>query len=120
MLAGRYSFLDRDAETLMSHARARCMGPVLAGVYGSGILAAPKDGRHKFNFADADPAIVGRVEALRADCDGHGVPLAAAIRFPMRHPATTAVVIGAKTAAWFDTDLPEAIWPDLDAALTSR
>ena len=49
---------------------------------------------------------------------------AAAIRFPMRHPAVTCVVIGAKTGAqvrqnveWFDTDLPEAIWADLDAVL---
>ena len=54
------------------------------------------------------------------------IPLAAAaIRFPMRHPAVTCVVVGAKTGAqlrqnveWFDTPLPEAIWADLDAALT--
>ena len=64
--------------------------------------------------------------ALRAVCADYGVPLAAAaIRFPMRHPAVTCVVVGAKTGAqlrqnveWFDTPLPEAIWADLDAALT--
>jgi D-threo-aldose 1-dehydrogenase len=126
MLAGRYSLLDRDAgESFLPLAQARGMALVLAGVYNSGILAAPKDGRRKFNYADADPAIVARVEALRAVCDDHGVPLAAAaIRFPMRHPATTCVVIGAKTAAqlrqnveWFDTPLPETLWPALDAAL---
>lgn len=126
MLAGRYSLLDRDAgETFLPLAQARGVSLVLAGVYNSGILAAPKGGRTKFNYADADPTIIARVEALRGVCDDYGVPLAAAaIRFPMRHPATTCVVIGAKTAAqlkqnveWFDTDLPDAIWADLDTAL---
>lgn len=126
MLAGRYSLLDRDAgETFLPLAQARGVSLVLAGVYNSGILAAPKGGRTKFNYADADPAIIAQVEALRGVCDDYGVPLAAAaIRFPMRHPATTCVVIGAKTAAqlkqnveWFDTDLPGAIWADLDTAL---
>ncbi|WP_283178858.1 aldo/keto reductase [Gemmobacter sp. 24YEA27] len=126
MLAGRYSLLDRDAgETFLPLAQKRGVSLVLAGVYNSGILAAPKGGRKKFNYADADPAIVARVEALRSVCDEYDVPLAAAaIRFPMRHPATTCVVIGAKTAAqlaqnveWFNTDLPEAIWADLDRAL---
>lgn len=126
MLAGRYSLLDRDAgETFLPLAQARGVSLVLAGVYNSGILAAPKGGRTKFNYADADPAIIARVEALRGVCDDYGVPLAAAaIRFPMRHPAATCVVIGAKTAAqlkqnveWFDTDLPDAIWADLDTAL---
>ncbi|MDX3974843.1 aldo/keto reductase [Shinella sp.] len=126
MLAGRYSLLDRDAgETFLPLAQKRGMSLVLAGVYNSGILAAGRDGRKKFNYADADPKVVARVEALRAVCDDYGVPLAAAaIRFPMRHPAATCVVIGAKTAAqlrqnveWFDTDLPDSIWADLDTAL---
>ncbi|WP_128255795.1 aldo/keto reductase [Falsirhodobacter deserti] len=126
MLAGRYSLLDRDAaDSFLPLAQRRGVALVVAGVYNSGILAAPKGGRRKFNYADADPAIVAKVEALRAVCDGYDVPLAAAaIRFPMRHPAVTCVVIGAKTATqlrqnveWFDTDLPEAIWSDLDRAL---
>ncbi|MBV2144917.1 aldo/keto reductase [Falsochrobactrum sp. TDYN1] len=126
MLAGRYSLLDRDAgETFLSLAERRDVSLVLAGVYNSGILAAPKSGHKKFNYADADPKIVARVEALRGVCEDYGVPLAAAaIRFPVRHPAATCIVIGAKTAThlrqnveWFDTDLPEAIWDDLDTAL---
>ncbi|MDB6454078.1 aldo/keto reductase [Falsirhodobacter sp. 20TX0035] len=126
MLAGRYSLLDRDAaDIFLPLAERRGVALVVAGVYNSGILAAPKGGRRKFNYADADSAIVAKVEALRAVCDGYDVPLAAAaIRFPMRYPAVTAVVIGAKTATqlrqnveWFDTDLPDAIWADLDEAL---
>lgn len=126
MLAGRYSLLDRDAEqTFLPLAQKRGVALALGGVYNSGILAKPKDGRRKFNYADAPAEIVARVEALRSVCDDYDVPLAAAaIRFPMRHEAVTCVVIGAKTPEqlqqnvdWFGTDLPDALWSDLDAAL---
>jgi D-threo-aldose 1-dehydrogenase len=126
MLAGRYSLLDRDAaETFLPLAEKRGVALALAGVYNSGILAAPAGGRRKFNYADADATIIAQVEALRAVCEAHGVPLAAAaIRFPLRHPAVTCVVIGAKTRAqllqnieWFGTELPESLWSDLDTAL---
>ncbi|MGR3823950.1 MAG: aldo/keto reductase [Salipiger marinus] len=128
MLAGRYSLLDRDAEdTFLPLAAQRGVALALGGVYNSGILAAPKGGRRKFNYADAPAEIVAKVEALRSVCDDHGVPLAAAaIRFPMRHPAVSCVVIGAKTpdqlqqnVDWFGTDLPDSLWSDLDHALSS-
>ena len=72
-------------------------------------------------------AIVAQVEALRGVCDDHGVPLAAAaIRVPLRHPAVTCVVIGARSRDqlernidWFDTELPERPGSDLDAALAA-
>lgn len=128
MLAGRYSLLDRDAEdTLLPLATRRNVALALGGVYNSGILAAPKGGRRKFNYADAPADIVAKVEALRSVCDDHNVPLAAAaIRFPIRHPAVTCVVIGAKTpeqleqnVSWFNETLPESLWSDLDHALSA-
>ena len=125
MLAGRYSLLDRGAETFLPFAQRRNVALAIGGVYNSGILAAPKNARKIFNYADAPPEVVIRVEALRAVCEEYDVPLAAAaIRFPMRHPAVTCVVIGANTPAqlrqnvdWFNTELPEAIWVDIDEAL---
>ena len=125
MLAGRYTLLDRDAETFLPLAQRRNVALAIGGVYNSGILAAPKNARKIFNYADAPAEIVKKVEALRAVCDNYDVPLAAAaIRFPMRHPAVTCVVIGANTPAqlrqnvdWFNTELPEAIWADIDEAL---
>ncbi|EPX75713.1 aldo/keto reductase [Salipiger mucosus] len=128
MLAGRYSLLDRDAEeTFLPLAQKRGVALALGGVYNSGILAAPKGGRRKFNYADAPAEVVARVEALRGVCDDHRVPLAAAaIRFPIRHPAVTSVVIGAKTAEqlqqnvdWFGQNLPDSLWSDLDTALAN-
>lgn len=126
MLAGRYSLLDRDAaETFLPLAQGRAVTLVLAGVFNSGSLTKPRDGRRKFNYADAEPVVVARVEALRLVRDDHGGPLAAAAtRSPICHPTVTCVVIGAKTAAqlaqniaWSDADLPEALWSDLDAVL---
>jgi D-threo-aldose 1-dehydrogenase len=125
MLAGRYTLLDRGAETFFPLAQRRNVALAIGGVYNSGILAAPKNGRKIFNYADAAPEIVMKVEALRDVCDDYDVPLAAAaIGFPMRHPAVTCVVIGANTPAqvrqnaeWFNTELPQAIWADIDEAL---
>lgn len=128
MLAGRYSLLDRDAEdTFLPLASRRNVALALGGVYNSGILAAPKGGRRKFNYADAPADVIAKVEALRSVCDDHNVPLAAAaIRFPIRHPAVTCVVIGAKTpdqleqnVSWFNESLPESLWSDLDHALAT-
>ncbi|MGH9615259.1 MAG: aldo/keto reductase [Acidobacteriaceae bacterium] len=127
MLAGRYTLLDRGAETFLPLAQRRNVALAIGGVYNSGVLAAPKDARKIFNYSDAPPEVEMRVEALRAVCDDYDVPLAAAaIRFPMRHPAVTCVVIGANTPAqlrqnadWFNTDLPESIWTDIDEALNN-
>lgn len=125
MLAGRFTLLDRSAEAFLPLAQRRNVALAIGGVYNSGILAAPKDARKIFNYADAPPEIEMKVEALRTVCNDYDVPLAAAaIRFPMRHPAVTCVVIGANTPAqlrqnadWFNTDLPESIWADVDDVL---
>ena len=58
---------------------------------------------------------------LEAACGRHGVPLrAAAMQFPLAHPAVTAVVTGCRSEAEldanlaaFETELPPALWEDL-------
>jgi D-threo-aldose 1-dehydrogenase len=44
-LAGRYTLIDRDAETFFPPAQRRNVALAIGGVYNSGILAAPKNGR---------------------------------------------------------------------------
>jgi D-threo-aldose 1-dehydrogenase len=129
MLAGRYTLLDQDAEQeFLPLAQKRGMALVVAGVFNSGILASTS-GRRKFNYADAPAEMIERAEKLRDVCDGFNVPLpAAAIQFPLRHPAATCVVIGAKTAqqiaaniAWFEQPIPEDLWKALgDQGLIHR
>src|SRR5205085_4760860 len=95
LLAGRYTLLDRSAgEELLPLCADRGIDVVAGGVFNSGILA----GGSTFDYRAAPPAILERRSALEATCAQFDVPLAAAaIQFPLRHPAVTSVVVGART-----------------------
>jgi len=72
--------------------------------------------------------IVERVNAIRAVCDRHGVPLpAAALQFPLAHPAVAAIIPGPRDPAEFDANLellrhpiPPALWQELKDAKLLR
>ncbi len=98
LLAGRYTLLDGSAaQALLPKALARDVALVMGGVLNSGILAAAGPGRRTYDYVDAPPAIHAKAEALEAECRAFGVPLpAAALQFPLRHPATANVVVGAR------------------------
>src|SRR5215468_4615462 len=94
LLAGRYTLLDheRALQRLMPTAAARKVDIVIGGPYSSGALAG---GKH-FEYRDAPPAIVARVERIKALAHRHGVPIkAAALQFSLAHPASAAVIPGA-------------------------
>ena len=98
MLAGRYTLLDQSAvDTLLPKCIARDVSIVLAGPYNSGILAKGVRGEGPWNY-DYGPApdeIVQRVAVIEDTCDEFGVPLAAAaLQFPLAHPAVVSVVVG--------------------------
>ncbi|WP_433412921.1 aldo/keto reductase [Microtetraspora malaysiensis] len=121
MLAGRYTLLDQSGQDeLLPLCLERGISIIAAGVYNSGLLADPKPGA-RYDYAPASTALVERAVAIRAVCERHGVPLrAAAIQFPLGHPAVAAVVIGAQdpgqiadNIAMFEWDIPGALWADL-------
>lgn len=122
LLAGRHTLLEQQAIDLLDKAGQAGMGIVVGGVFNSGILAAGPSGHRKFNYQDVPEAIAKRVDALSATCERFGVPLsAAAIQYPLRHPAVTAVLIGPRDAeqvrqnvAWFEQDLPADLWEALE------
>jgi D-threo-aldose 1-dehydrogenase len=118
LLAGRYTLLEQQARVpLLDLCARRGIGVVIGGPFNSGILA----GARKFNYEDAPAHIIARVEALTAVCRHHGVPLqAAALQFPMAHPAVVSCVAGAhsaeqlrQNAAWFAQPVPAALWQEL-------
>jgi D-threo-aldose 1-dehydrogenase len=78
---------------------------VLAGgVFNSGILADPRDGAY-YDYAPAPAEVLARARRIRDTCAAYGVPAgAAALRFTLRHPAVTAAVVGARSAAEITTD----------------
>uniref|UniRef100_UPI001C2F2768 aldo/keto reductase n=1 Tax=Stenotrophomonas sp. GbtcB23 TaxID=2824768 RepID=UPI001C2F2768 len=70
-------------------------GIVIAGPFNSGLLA----GNRKFNYADAPADVLARVDVLRTACEEEGVSLqAAALQFPLAHPAAMTIVSGARTS----------------------
>lgn len=118
LLAGRYTLLEQAArKPLLDQCAERGIGIVIGGPFNSGILA----GTRKFNYEDAPAPIIARVEAIEAVCREHSVPIqAAALQFPMAHPAVVCCVAGAhspeqlrQNAAWFAQKLPDRLWQDL-------
>jgi D-threo-aldose 1-dehydrogenase len=121
LLAGRYTLLEHaPLDDLLPMCVARGTSVVVGGPLNSGILA----GRETWNYAAAPPEIVERVRRIEAVCDAHNVPLAAAaLQFPLAHPAVAAIIPGPRTAAEFEanvellgTKIPAGLWSDLRAA----
>jgi D-threo-aldose 1-dehydrogenase len=121
LVAGRYSLLDATAaESLLPECSRRGVLAFVAGVFGSGVLADPRPGA-RYDYAPASAEVIARAERIRATCDRHGVSLrAAAMRFPLRHSAVSAVVVGARSPqeiaediADFESAVPDALWEDL-------
>jgi D-threo-aldose 1-dehydrogenase len=125
LLAGRYTLLDRSAAvSFLPRCLERNVAVVVGGVFNSGILArgnSPDDAT--FNYAQAPPAVVAQVRALARACKAHGRSLsAAALQFPLRHPAVACVLAGMRdaaevraNAAAFGEAVPAQLWAEVDA-----
>jgi D-threo-aldose 1-dehydrogenase len=121
MLAGRYTLLDQGGlDELLPLCEERGIAVLIAGVMNSGVLADPRPGS-RFDYAPAPPEVLERARRIGEVCDRHGVPLrAAAMQFPLAHPAVVSLVAGVRTAAHLDEypamlslPIPTALWDDL-------
>jgi D-threo-aldose 1-dehydrogenase len=121
LLAGRYTLLDQIAlKDLLPECLKRGIAILAGGVYNSGILADPKPGAH-YNYQTAPAELLERARRIRDVCDRHDVPLkAAAVQFPLGHPAVSCVIVGCRSTAqldesieMFELDIPPALWHDL-------
>lgn len=130
MLAGRFSLLDQSGlADLLPAALARGVSIAAAGVFNSGILATSRPSRDAhYDYAAASTELVARVNAIADIAEAHGftVPELAA-QFPLRHPAVSTVVLGARdarqtarNARLLARGVPEEIWSELaEAGLVS-
>jgi len=123
LLAGRYTLLEQGAlRELLPLCVKKNISIIIGGVYNSGILANPAAGA-KFNYQDADKDLIEHALKLEAVCLHHGVPLkAAAIQFPLAHPAVATVLTGVRSpeemienVALFRQEIPAALWQELKA-----
>lgn len=128
MLAGRYTLVDHSALALLLPVCVqRGVRIALGGVFNSGILATGVRGAAhapvRFNYGNAPQEWIDRVGAVEDLCAQHGVPLrAAALQFPLAHPAVEIVMIGAQDAShWCDAramasqPVPPDFWRELRA-----
>jgi len=118
LLAGRYTLLEQTAlDPFMTACLKRGSSVVVGGPFNSGILV----GGTTFNYAKAPEAIIARVKAIEAVCKAFDVPLpAAALQFPLTHPAVCNVLPGPRSPAeldgildWWSTPIPDALWTAL-------
>ena len=121
LVAGRYSLLDTSAAAgLLPACQQRGVAVLAAGVFNSGILADPRPGA-TYDYAPAPGSLVQRAQRIRAVCARRGVPIgAAALHFVLRHPAVTAIVAGARSAAeitedvrWLTAAVPDELFSEL-------
>ncbi|OBV39261.1 aldo/keto reductase [Janthinobacterium psychrotolerans] len=121
LLAGRYTLLEQASlSPLLDLCAVRGNAVVIGGPFNSGVLA----GNGKFNYADAPTEILERVARLDAICREFKVPLqAAALQFPLAHPAVASCIPGGQDLAqlkqnldWFATMIPNALWTALQGA----
>ncbi len=118
LLAGRYTLLEQTSlDPFMTTCLKRGASVVVGGPFNSGILA----GGATFNYAKAPADVVAKVQRLAATCNDFGVPLpAAALRFPLTHPAVCNVLPGPRSPAeldgivdWWNLTIPDALWTAL-------
>ncbi|MEZ5668630.1 MAG: aldo/keto reductase [Alphaproteobacteria bacterium] len=122
LLAGRYTLLEQGAlDDFLPLCVEKNIGIMLGGPYNSGILATGAIPGAKYNYVDATPEILDRVSRIQAVCQRHGVPLAAAaLQFPLAHPAMSALIPGAVTpyevqrnANLMAFPIPADLWAEL-------
>jgi len=129
LIAGRYSLLDQSAqEVLFKECLKKQTGVMVGGVYNSGVLANPTP-ESTYNYVPVTPEILSKVKQIQALLLDFDISLtAAAIQFPLRHPAVTCVLTGSRSVTElnanikdFDQTIPDAAWKALeDAGLINR
>jgi len=124
LCAGRYTLVDHTAlKRLLPLCEERKISLIIGGPYNSGILAQGAVEGAKFDYRKAPPGILERVRRVEAVCGRHGTPLkAAALQFPLAHPAVAAVIPGARSPAevnenvkMFEFEIPADFWTELRA-----
>ena len=122
LLAGRYTLMEQDVlDDELPACVERGVGIVIGAVFNSGLLATGPVPGARYNYTDPTPEHVERVTRIKAVCDRFAVPLpAAALQFPLAHPAVASVIPGPVTpeqarsnAAAVRHPIPPDLWREL-------
>ena len=127
LLSGRYTLVEQGAlDDLLPLCVARQVGVIVGGPFNSGLTASATGPGQTYEYDAVPPAVMARAEAFYAMAARHKVDVgAAALQFPLAHPAVLSVIPGARTVAEvnenvarYHANIPAAFWSDCrDAGL---
>jgi D-threo-aldose 1-dehydrogenase len=115
LLAGRYTLLEQTSlDPFLTTCLKRQASVVIGGPFNSGVLV----GGSTWNYGKAPEAVIAKVKALEAVCRDFNIPLpAAALQFPLTHPAVCNVLPGPRSPEeldgildWWNTSIPDELW----------
>jgi D-threo-aldose 1-dehydrogenase len=122
LLAGRYTLLEQGglAEFLPECVK-RNVSVILGGPYNSGILTGGVKPGATHDYVPAAAALIEKAQKIETVCKRHNVELgAAAMQFPLFHPAVAAVIPGAlalrevkENASRIGAKIPSELWSEL-------
>lgn len=124
LLAGRYTLLEQGAlDEFLPYAAAHDVSVIIGGPYNSGILAGDVPDHATHDYKAAPRPLIEKARRIAAVCQRHRVPLAAAaLQFPLAHPAVVSVIPGALSAhevrqnlSHLRQPIPGALWQELQA-----
>lgn len=124
----RYTLLDQSAHDLYASAAGKGIGVVNAAPYGGGMLARGPEVQGSYAYGARDERVAAAASAMKAACEDHGVPLAAAaLQFSMRASFIDTTVVGVsaperveQTVAYAQHEIPEELWGKLEALSPPR
>ena len=119
LLAGRYTLLEQGSlDPFLAECVKRQVGVIVGGPFNSGVLVSGPAKGALYNYAVAEGSVLERAAALASACAEFGVPLAAAaLQFPLAHPAVVSCIPGGRTATelrqivdWLQRPIPAGLW----------
>jgi len=121
LLAGRYTLLEQESlQSFLPKCDARNCSVIVGGAYNSGILATgtKTNGTVYYDYGPAPEHIINKVRKLEQLCAEFSIPLAAAaLQFPLAHPAVVSVIPGmsnsariSQTRELFNLNIPKDFW----------
>lgn len=122
LLAGRYTLIDPTGlKELLPLCVEKKISVIIGGPYNSGVLASGAAPGAKYNYADAPPDVLEKVRRLQKVCGRCNVSMkAAALQYPLAHPAVVSVIPGARTREelaenfrLLSLPIPQDFWSEL-------
>jgi D-threo-aldose 1-dehydrogenase len=122
LLAGRYTLLEQGGlDAFLPECVKRGVSVILGGPYNSGILTGGVTDNTTHDYVQAPAHLIEKARKIEAVCKRHGVELgAAAMQFPLFHPALCAVIPGALAAREvkqnverLSVKIPTELWSEL-------